>query len=587
MSHSAHIQGVFDLLSAPGSPFECGDVDVRGQTYTGYVNAPAHVRHLWLGCKAQDTDEYLVYEDERITYGQARARVLQVANALIDDFGVQPGDSVGLALRNYPEWVLGWWAIQMAGAVAVEINSFWNETELAYGITDSGSGVVIADQARHEALVAQQDTIAAAGIELRTIVVRSSVDLGAGATHWDDVTGDEAVPELAIGTDDRAAMVYTSGTTAFPKGVVHSQRNIVTNHFNMVFLNLGMRLAEVSAEGGDPKAAAAAADASPQSVMLVAVPLFHVTGSHCVMLPITATGGKLVLMYKWNAERALELIEREKVTNFTGVPTMTMDMLASPAFASTDTSTLSGMSSGGAPNPPHMVAKVDGAIKNASVAQGYGLSEVSGIATANGGIFYGARAGSCGVAPRIAEMKVVDNEGQTLSNGEAGELCIRGPHVFVEYHNKPEATAAVVDAAGWFHTGDIATIDDDSFVTIVDRAKDVVIRGGENVGCAEVEAAVARHPDVHECAVFGLPDERLGETVAVAIHPLAGMELDPEQVREFAAGSLAAFKVPSSVFIYDTPLPKNPNGKILKRQLREELGNSGETQARAGSDSLR
>lgn len=577
MSHAAHIHGVFDKLSAPGSPFECGEVAVRGRTYTGYVNAPDHVRHLWLGCKAADSDEFLVYEDERITYGEARARVQQVANALIDDFGVQPGDSVGLALRNYPEWVLGWWAIQMAGAVAVEFNSFWNPTELAYGVTDSGSAIVIADQVRYEALASQREAIASAGIELQAIVVRAAGVLGAGVTHWDDVVGVESIPELSIGPDDRSAMVYTSGTTAFPKGVVHSQRNVVTNHLNMVFLNLGMRLAEVSAQGGDPMAAAAAAEAAPQPVMLVAVPLFHVTGSHCVMLPITATGGKLVLMYKWDAERALQLIEREKVTNFTGVPTMTMDLLASPKFATTDTSTLSGMSSGGAPNPPHMVDKVNGAIENANVAQGYGLSEVSGIATANGGVFYGDRAGSCGVAPRVADMKVVNDDGEELAHGEAGELCIRGPHVFVEYHNKPEATAEVVDVAGWFHTGDIATIDDDGFVTIVDRAKDIVIRGGENVGCAEVEAAVAAHPGVHECAVFGIPDERLGETVAVAIHPLAQTHIDPEEVITFAAASLAAFKVPSSVFIYDEPLPKNPNGKILKRQLREELGNSSET----------
>jgi len=220
-----------------------------------------------------------------------------------------------------------------------------------------------------------------------------------------------------------------------------------------------------------------------------------------------------------------------------------------------------------------MVAKANEAVEGASVTQGYGLSEVSGIATANSGMFYLEKPGSCGVAPRISDIKVIGEDGAELATGEAGELCIRGPHVFVEYHNKPEATAVAIDADGWFHTGDIATIDEDGFVFIVDRAKDIVIRGGENVGCAEVEAAVARHPSVHECAVFGLPDERLGETVAVAIYPLAGKEIDTEELRSFAAESLSAFKVPSSVFVYETPLPKNPNGKILKRQLREELGN--------------
>ena len=570
MSVVTHVHGVFDFLSGPGSPFETTEIEARGQKYTGYKNAPPQVRQLWMAIKADDSEGYLVYEDETMTYGEARARVNQVANALIDDFGVKPGDSVGLALRNYPEWVLGWWAIQMAGAVAVEMNSFWNGEELTYGVTDSGSSVMIVDQARHDALVANAEAVAAGGVDMQMILVRGDGDISEGTVRWEDVTGPETIPEVEFGPDDRAAMVYTSGTTAFPKGVVHSQRNVVTNHMNMVNLTIGMRLAEVSAMGGDPLAAAAAAESSPQTVMLVAVPLFHVTGSHCVMLPVTCTGGKLVLMYKWNAEKALELIEREKVSSFTGVPTMTMDMLASPDFEKRDTSTLETMGSGGAPNPPHMVAKVGDMMENASPTQGYGLSEVSGIATANGGMFYKEKPGSCGVPPKVGEVKVVDEEGVVLPNGERGELCIRGPHVFVEYHNKPEATADAIDPEGWFHTGDIAIIDDDGFVSIVDRAKDVVIRGGENVGSAEVEAAIAKHPAVHECAVFGVPHERLGEEVAVAVHPLAGETIDPSELQEFAGKALAAFKVPAHVFIYDEPLPKNPNGKVLKRQLREQ-----------------
>ena len=564
-----HINGVLDVLSAEGSPLETTEIEARGHTFTGYKFAPPQVRQLWMSVKAEDDAEFLVYEDERTTYGQARQRVLEVANALIDDFGVQPGDSVGLALRNYPEWVLGWWAIQMAGATAVEMNSFWNAKELSYGVTDSGSSVMIVDQKRHDHLVSEAEAISAEGIDLRMIVVRGDGDLSNGSVAWSDVTGAATVPEIEVGPDDRAVMVYTSGTTAFPKGVVHSQLNVVTNHMNMIALNLGMRLAEVSAQGGDPMAAAAEVEKSPQSVMLVAVPLFHVTGSHCVMLPITVTGGKLVLMYKWDAEQALELIEREKVSNFTGVPTMTMDLLASPSFASRDTSSLQAMGSGGAPNPPHMVEKVDASIANASATQGYGLSEVSGIATANGGMFYKEKPGSCGVQPRVSQMKVIDESGNEVASGERGELCIRGPHVFLEYHNKPEATNEVIDAEGWFHTGDIAIIDEDGFVSIVDRAKDVVIRGGENVGSAEVEAAVAKHPAVHECAVFGVPHERLGEEVAVAVYPIEGQSIDVDELTAFAEESLAAFKVPTHVFVHDKPLPKNPNGKVLKRVLRE------------------
>ncbi|MFT7473772.1 MAG: long-chain acyl-CoA synthetase [Verrucomicrobiales bacterium] len=565
-----HLHDVFDLLSGPGSPLETTQIEVRGQTYAGYEHAPSQVRQLWLSIKADDSAEYLVYEDESITYGEARARVLQVANALIYDFGVQPGDSVGLALRNYPEWILGWWAIQMAGAAAVQMNSFWNGEELTYGVTDSGSSVMIVDQARHDSLVPHRDTIAAFGLDFSMIVVRSDGELDEAATPWDAVTGPETVPDLSFDDEARSVIVYTSGTTAFPKGVVHSQRNVVTSHLNAVAMGVGMRLAEVAAKGGDVAREANAVASDAQSVMLVAVPLFHVTGSHVVMLPITATGGKLVLMYKWSAETALELIEREKVSSFTGVPTMTMDLLASPEWSTRDTSSLKSMGSGGAPNPPHMVGKVNDMAENATARQGYGLSETGGIATAISGVFYEEKPGSCGIPPRVGEVKVVDDLGNTRGNGERGELCLRGPHIFVEYHNLPDATAEAIDPDGWFHTGDIATVDDDGFVSIIDRAKDVIIRGGENVAPAEVEAAIARHPAVRECAVFGVAHERLGEEVAVAVHPFAGEALDPDELREFAGRSLAKFKVPAQVFVYVDPLPKNANGKVLKRQLREE-----------------
>jgi len=342
---------------------------------------------------------------------------------------------------------------------------------------------------------------------------------------------------------------------------------VVTNVTSMGLLTVAYRMAELAAAGEDPMAAVAD---SGQAVMLVAVPLFHVTGSHCVMLPISVAGGALVLMYKWDAAKALELIEREKVTHFTGVPTMTMDMLAHPDFLSRDVSSINSMGSGGASNPPHMVAKVNDSMPTAQAGQGYGLSEVSGIATLTGGVFYADKPTSAGLQPPVSEMKIIDEEGNSLPSGERGELLIRGPHVFCEYHNKPEATAEAVDVDGWFHTGDIAIIDEEGFVFIVDRAKDVVIRGGENVGSAEVEAAIAEHAAVHECAVFGVPHERLGEEVAVAVTAVIGETIDIEELRTFAAERLASFKVPAHVFVHDEPLPKNPNGKVLKRTLREQ-----------------
>lgn len=567
MGATEMLKSMLDTLTGPGTPFTVGDIEVDGRAYKGYTAAPPETRLIWLANKAADDDDYLVYEDERITYGDARVRVLEVANALIDEYGVQPGDSVGIAMRNYPEWVLAFWAIQVAGAAAVEMNAFWNGEELTYGITDSACRILFCDQQRHDSLQPHLDQISGAGIDLQRIVVRADTDLSEKSVQWESVTGPSSVPAVTITPDTRSAIVYTSGTTAFPKGVVHSQRNVVTNLLNLACMGIAFNMAEVAARGGDPATASGSGDTL---VMLVAVPLFHVTGSHCVMVPITAGSGTLVLMHKWDPERALELIEREKVTNFTGVPTMTMDMLASPDFEKRDTSSIKSMSSGGSSNPPHMVDKVNASMENATAGQGYGLSEVSGIATANMGMFYAEKPGSAGLQPRVSEMKVVDENNVEVPLGDRGELLIRGPHVFTGYHNKPAETADAIDADGWFRSGDIATIDEDGFVFIVDRAKDIVIRGGENVGSAEVEAVIARHECVHECAVFGLPHERLGEEVAVAVYPASGKTIDVAELITFAAAHLAAFKVPSQVYVYDHPLPKNANGKILKRQLREE-----------------
>jgi len=566
MDITAIYKQMIGALTGPGTPFTLSEAEVDGRNYKVFENAPPQTRLLWLASEAPDDAPYLIFEDERMTWGEARARVLQVANGLINDFGVTPGQSVGISMRNYPEWVIAFWAIQMAGAVAVEHNSFWNGEELRYGVEDSACGVLICDRERFDSLAPLAQDIRDNGLNVTFIVTRADGDLPEGATHWADVTGDLTIPEIAVGPEDRSAMVYTSGTTAFPKGVVHSQRNVVSNLMNLAAMTTAISMAEAAARGEDP---AAAVGGKPAPVMLVAVPLFHVTGSHCVMMPITAAGGTLVLMRKWDAELALELIEREKVTNFTGVPTMTMDLLASPSWETRDTSTLTALGSGGAPNPPHMVEKVNNNMENAMASQGYGLSEVSGVASAIGGPMYAAKPGSCGLTTPTGDFKVVDEDGNSVDAGERGELCIFGPHVFQGYHNQPEATAEAIDPDGWFHTGDVAVMDEDGYVFIVDRAKDVVIRGGENVGSAEVEAVIARHAAVHECAVFGVPHDRLGEEVAVAVYPLAGSTVDPAELQAFAAQHLASFKVPAHVFVHDAPLPKNPNGKILKRELRE------------------
>ncbi len=301
-------------------------------------------------------------------------------------------------------------------------------------------------------------------------------------------------------------------------------------------------------------------------------PLFHVTACNCLLHPATLAGGRIVLTYKWDAGRALELIEREGVTNFSGVPTMSRELLAHPDWATRDTSSLRGMGGGGAPLQPDLVEKIDRSLPQGAPATGYGLTETHGIVTANSARVYLAKPSSCGPVMPTLDAKLVDEAGDDLPAGPetVGQLCVRGAVVIKGYLNQPEATADAI-RDGWFNTGDIARIDEEGFVFIVDRAKDMVLRGGENVYCAEVEAAIYEHDAVAEAVVFGVPDERLGEDVGAVVVLRADATLDAEGLRGFLAGRLAKHKIPATVWFRDTPLPRNANGKFMKRELRAEL----------------
>ena len=361
---------------------------------------------------------------------------------------------------------------------------------------------------------------------------------------------------------------YTSGTTGFPKGAQLTHRGSVHNLMHMAFANAaaGAAAAAVAESGAveiePPKEV-------PPSAM-VPTPLFHVTANNCVLHPLTFLGAKLVLMHKWDAGRALELIEREQVATFTGVPTMSRELLLHPDWETRDTSSLGSMGGGGAALQPDLVEKISKAKGAVQPSTGYGLTETHGIITAVGNIFFNLKPKSAGRIMPTFDYKVVDDDGNPVPDGERGEFCVKGPAVVKGYLNRPEATAeAIVD--GYFSTGDIVYVDDDGFVHIVDRAKDMVLRGGENVYCAEVEAAIYEHPDIAEAAVFGVEDERLGEAVGVAIHLVPESTLDQAGLTAHLEPLLAKFKIPEHVWFLDEPLPQNANGKFLKRQLRESL----------------
>jgi long-chain acyl-CoA synthetase len=446
-------------------------------------------------------------------------------------------------------------AVTSVGAVSVSLNAWWTEDEMGWALEDCGAAVLIADRERVERTRHATDRLG-----VKVLGVRLGDDGGAlaGVDRWEDALPLGApLPRRPVDPDDDATILYTSGTTGRPKGAVSTHRAVT-----QALLGYSCRAAVDRLRRGDDDARRAA----PAFILIV--PLFHVTGSIPVMLGCFASGLKLVIMYKWDPERALELIEREKVTNFVGVPTQSWDMLQSPRFADFDTSSLVAVGGGGAPAPPELVKRVATSFAKASPNIGYGMTETNAYGPQNGGDDYLTHPTSTGRATPILQVEVRDQEGSAVPTGEQGEIWFKGPNLIRGYWNRPDATAeAIVD--GWLRTGDIGRVDDEGFVYVEDRAKDMILRGGENVYCAEVEAAIYEHPSVHEAAVFGVPHERLGEEVAAVVVPRAGTTLTAEDLQAHVRARLAPFKVPTRVAVWGDPLPRNPAGKVLKRELRD------------------
>ncbi len=563
----AQLKEVWEEMTAPGAPFEIKRVNVRGVDMNAFASVPNSLRDIWLMSAGHSDKDYLVYEDERWSYADAHAEVGAIAAWLVEQ-GVAPGDRVAIAMRNYPEWMLAYWATVSIGAAAVGMNAWWTGPEMEYGMNDAGPKVLICDQERLDTFLPHRDKVPACTV----VGVRLKGD-APGVVPWKDVKGSGGtLPEVQIDTDEDACIFYTSGTTGKPKGAQLTHRGCVNNIFSLAFFNLCQAAATARAreQGAAPPAKEEGAPPSSLSFLLC-TPLFHVTANNCVAHACTMAGGKLVHMYKWDAGQALRIIEQEKITNLSGVPVMSRELIAHPDFAKTDTSTLKSLGGGGAPLQPDLVESIDEKVASARPGTGYGMTETCGIITANGADFFVDKPASAGPVMPTFEAKCIDEEGKTVAQGEIGELCVKGAQVIRGYLNRPEATAEAIDAEGWLRTGDVARIDEDGFVFIVDRAKDMVLRGGENVYCAEVEAALFEHAAVAECAVFGVEDDRLGEEVAAAVVLADGSEVSGDALREHCAASLAKYKIPRYIWLLRESLPQNASGKFLKRQLREDL----------------
>jgi long-chain acyl-CoA synthetase len=565
------LREVWGELTAPGAPFEVKEVEVRGVRIKTYVTAPDSLREVWLASAAHGEKDYLVYEDERCTYAEAHRQVARLANWLIEN-DIRPGDRVAIAMRNYPEWMLAYWASVSIGATAVGMNAWWTEPEMAFGIRDSAPKVLICDQERLERFLPQR-----AGLpDCRVVGVRLPEPLPTDVIDWAEICDNDAIsdvmPEVVVEPDQDACIFYTSGTTGRPKGAQLTHRGCVNNLLSLVFWNMTQSAASQRVAASSPAQTQPeeAAGSGGQPASLICTPLFHVTANNCIAHSMTLAGGKLVHMYKWEAGEALKLIEQEQITNFSGVPVMARELIAHPDFEKTDTSSLKALGGGGAQLQPDLVAKIEKTVATARPGTGYGMTETCGVITANSADFFVDKPASAGPALPTFDTKCIDADGKTVPVGQVGELCVRGGQVIRGYLNREAETAESIQD-GWLRTGDIARIDDDGFIFIVDRAKDMVLRGGENVYCAEVEAVLFDHSSVAECAVFGVPDDRLGEEVAAAIVLQPGSENDVDALRAHCATSLAKYKIPRYIWVSSDPLPRNASGKFLKRQLREEL----------------
>src|SRR3954462_10363698 len=511
-------------LTAAGADFELVEETVHGEPVRVFRNAPPSLRAILELTREYADRDAVVFEDERVTYGELLAVAGGLGTRFGERYGLEPGDRVAVAMRNYPEWPLVFWAAIAAGLIVVPLNAWWTAGEMCYALEDADARLLIADGERIDVVGGSLE-----GLPLRGgIAVRHDGDLPHGGERWEDVREppdlNAPLPAGEVAPDDDATILYTSGTTGAPKGAIGTHRNHVTNLMNTALAG-ALRLAMTGEERSEE-----------QPVGMTTFPIFHIAGQTGMQFS-AFTGGRLVLLYRWEPAKALELIARERVVSVSAVPKTVRELLESPELARHDVSSLGALASGGGPVPPDLIGRIDRQFSSAvAPGNGYGLTETTSAVVINSGEEYVARPDSVGRPVVGADLRIVDpGSAEDLPPGRVGELLVRGPNVVRGYWNKPEDTAASF-TDGWFHTGDLGYVDSDGLVYVVDRLKDVVIRGGENVYCAEVEAVLFEHPDVEDVAVIGLPDERLGEQVAAVVKPRPGASPAVADVRAFVAG---------------------------------------------------
>ena len=547
-------------LTAAGQGFEVIRQTIDNVDYPVYKNAPKTLQEVYFAAGGHGDKEFLIYEDERWTFNDFFQQAWALADALTTRHHIAAGDRVGIAMRNYPEWLSAYVAITAIGAVAVPINSWGMAPELLFAVRDSECKSVFCDQQRFD-LMAE----GLAESNIHAVIARPDTSTGsASGQSLEDFIADSAnasPPSVSIDSEDTAMIMYTSGTTGKPKGAVSTHRALCQALINFECTGTASAMA-------NPEIIGAMLSKGYESAQMLAVPLFHVSGLHAVFLTAVRAGRKIVMMYKWDAPQALKLIEQERITILSVAPSMMLQALESPEFDQYDTSSLSSLGAGGSATPARVSALMREKVSNMYGGTGWGLTETNSIGTAFTGQAFIDNPGSAGFCHATVEVKVCDEDGNPLPTGTPGRLWIKTPTAVSGYWKRPDANAKSF-RDGWFDSEDIGYFDDNGYLYLSDRAKDMIIRGGENIYPAEIEAALCGHPGVYEVAAFGIADETLGEQVAVAVVPRDGATLSEDDIKNFAKQQLAGFKVPYRVTVMAEPLPRNAAGKVLKHVLKE------------------
>lgn len=552
----------------PESKVYITDGSVNGVPMKVYANAPPTVRDvLLLGNQEYGDRDFLVYEDERVTYRSQFLAVQHLAKAFREVYGIQKGDRVAVIMRNYPQWPVAFFAALSIGAIATPMNSWWTGDELEYGLSFAGVKLAVMDSQIFSRIHSHLENLP----DLKHIIIARDPDgdhndprvscledIISEANNWSRLA-DIGLPEVELTGDDDATIMYTSGTTGKPKGALATHKAVIANMYNSMTCSARMYVRR-GEEIPEP-------DPEVQKAGLLSVPFFHATGAFAVLIPTMLRGDKIVTMYKWDAGKALPIIQNEKITSMGGVPAIAWQILEHPDRDKYDLSSIEVVSYGGAPSAPELVSTIKKRIPAAEPGNGWGMTETCATVTLNIGEDYVNRPDSAGAPPPAVELKCCDPDGNEVPIGEVGELWCKSPSNAKLYWNRPDATAETF-RNGWVVTGDLARLDEEGFLFLVDRAKDMLIRGGENIYCIEVESALYDHPAVMDASVVGIPHKILGEEVGAVVQLKPGMNVSQDELRAHVANQLAAFKVPVEIQFQTEPLPRNANGKILKPELK-------------------